>query len=148
MVSMIAEDGILCQKEVSLSVWYGFSHLLLISEVLNILSKFRSHSKLSSFMLFVFSWNKLCIYYTLQLILKKKKIHRKCIFHIKKIYTKLLVSTRDISFLSIWKPFVWWQITSFLSTSKPIYSPFWSLRFELCIYKKSGEEENFDGFKQ
>lgn len=76
MVSMIPEDRLLCQKEASFFVWYGFSHLLLISEVLNILSKFRSHSNLS-FTLFAFSWNKLCRYGTLQFtyFLNTQKIH-------------------------------------------------------------------------
>lgn len=92
MVSMIAEDGILCQKEASLPV-YGFSQLLLNSEVLNVLNKFGSHLNLS-IMVFACSWNKLCIYYTLQIFLK----YTRNAYFILKNYIKVLISTRDISF--------------------------------------------------
>lgn len=96
MVSMIAEDGILCQKKASLLVWYGFSHLLLNSEVLNILSKFRSHLKLLSFMLFAFSFNKLHILHFA--IFSKYTENAYFIF---KKYIQLMVSIKDIFFIHL-----------------------------------------------
>lgn len=64
-----------------------------------------------------------------------------------KIYVKLLVSTRDISFLSIWKPTsLQWQKATYVYFRAKLF-PFWSLRFVLCVHEKSGEEQHFDGFE-